>query len=541
MLRIMSILVLLVLITLPCIAAQPNSVLVVYNANSNTPNNPKSFEYNPAFNKASLAVAKYYASQRAIPEENLLGLPNALYTELINSSHYLSAIAAPIWKYLSTHPHINYIVLCYGIPSRISYQSNYDMSVDAALALLGNPGVPDAQGEFARHWGINSANPYCGKDIDFGTFKDSAENSLRVTQDGVAATWKLNYLVTRLDAYSQPTVNVNGTAIPRDVKAMIDRSVAAKAGGKFVVDRGVSEIASVVNRFTGDLSSANIVTDSTTKYLTGESDVIGYWGEHMIINRNANNYTTWTRPFHKWLPGGIAIYNTNDGHSYRIPKYTWWAMPGVTDNTADKPNRVLAGHIKVINMYASSASFPRDQYDKHQVVLCDSSGKIIKRSDNSECRATFSRGVCTINISNLNWPADHKSSIELRFPVNDALFPDGYIYESRSPHVADTTIYNARQSGITFDCSYPGLTRVVSSSYIAEGASGTISLLNHIGSSSFYNAGIAFSRYYAGYSWAESAYMAIPRLGTHYTVLGDPLMAPFATKSAQSSSTPKRE
>ena len=213
-------------------------------------------------------------------------------------------------------------------------------------------------------------------------------------------------------------------------------------------------------------------------------------------------------------------------------------MASVTDNTAAEPDRVLAGHIKVVHMYASSLSFSYDQYSTHQAVLCDVNGAVIRRSDNSECRATFSRGVCTMDLSDVNWPADHKSCIELRFPVDDELFPDLYIYQSRSPHIADTTIYNAQQSGITFYCDNPGLARVVSPAYIAEGASGTISLLNHNGSFNFSSAGITFSRYAAGYTWAESAYLSLPYLATHLTVLGDPLMAPYARNPSVSLVTP---
>ena len=232
-------------------AFTPSEVLVVYNMDESVA-------------PVSQTTAEYYADARNIPSENLLGItPRS--DEIVSSVEYINQIATPIWNYLSTHPHIKCIVLCYGIPSRITYQTNYDMSVDSALALLGNPGVPDAQGQFVRHWGLNSTNPYCGKNTDFGRFRDSAENAVQVTVDGQTNIWKLNYLVTRLDAYSQPTVNVNGTAIPRDVKAMIDRSVAAQPDGCFVVDRSASEVTSVLNHFTGDLSSANIITDSTSK------------------------------------------------------------------------------------------------------------------------------------------------------------------------------------------------------------------------------------------------------------------------------------
>jgi uncharacterized protein (TIGR03790 family) len=274
-------------------AINPQNVLVAWNEN-------------PAISSTSQAVAIYYANARGIPSSNVVALQTTK-EEWITDIYYIDQIASPLWtNYLSRpeYSHIKCIVLCYGIPSRIIYQPNYDMSVDSALTLLGNPGVPNAQGEFARHWGLNLSNPFRGKNAGFDDFRASAENAMQVTIDGHQVTWKLNYLVTRLDAFSQPTVNVNGVNIPRDVKAMIDRSTAAAPGGNFVVDRSASDVNSVIQRFTSDgISTENIITNSTSVFLTGQQDVIGYWGEHMIIDGNANNYTTWTRPLHHWHNG----------------------------------------------------------------------------------------------------------------------------------------------------------------------------------------------------------------------------------------------
>ena len=281
-------------------ALTSSEILVAYNANPITPVDHSDFD------QASRTVAEYYASARGIPSRNLLGLTMAQYTEVITDTQYITSLARPISNYLSKpeYSHIKCIVLCYGIPSRIIYQPNYDMSVDSALTLLGNPGVPNAQGEFARHWGLNLSNPFRGKNTGFDDFRGSAENAMQVTIDGQQVTWKLNYLVTRLDAFSEPTVNVNGVNIPRDVKAMIDRSTAATPGGNFVVDRSASDVNSVIQQFTSDgISTENIITNSTSVFLTGQQDVIGYWGEHMIIDGNANNYTTWTRPLHHWHNG----------------------------------------------------------------------------------------------------------------------------------------------------------------------------------------------------------------------------------------------
>ena len=274
-------------------ALNGSEVLVVYNTRE-------------PIGASSATVAEYYAVQRNIPAQNRVGI-DTRDTEAVTEAEYRNFIASPLWtNYLSKpeYSHIKCIVLCYGIPSRIIYQPNYDMSVDSALTLLGNPGVPNAQGEFARHWGLNLSNPFRGKNAGFDDFRGSAENAMQVTLDGQQVTWKLNYLVTRLDAFSEPTVNVNGVNIPRDVKAMIDRSTAATPGGNFVVDRSASDVNSVIQQFTSDgISTENIITNSTSVFLTGQQDVIGYWGEHMIIDGNANNYTTWTRPLHHWHNG----------------------------------------------------------------------------------------------------------------------------------------------------------------------------------------------------------------------------------------------
>ncbi|NLN78572.1 MAG: hypothetical protein GX141_06615 [Armatimonadetes bacterium] len=137
-------------VMVPVQALAPNEILVVYNANEDTPLEQ------PDFNVASRITAQYYAEQRSIPPENVVGLLQTPYTEAITDVWYRARIASPLWaNYLSKleYSHIKCIVLCYGIPSRIIYQPNYDMSVDSALTLLGNPGVPNAQGEFARQPG----------------------------------------------------------------------------------------------------------------------------------------------------------------------------------------------------------------------------------------------------------------------------------------------------------------------------------------------------------------------------------------------------
>lgn len=173
-------------------ALTPNEVLVVYNSNPITPGN------NPIFNIASEGVAKYYVSARGIPSANLLSLSQAPYTENCTETQYLATIATPISNYLSTHPNIKCIVLCYGIPSWMSVPtSNGRQGIDSTLELLGNDGALDANKLIVSH-----QNPYYNKNVDFDEFRNSAANTINV---GSGQAWKLNYLVCRLDGFSEPT------------------------------------------------------------------------------------------------------------------------------------------------------------------------------------------------------------------------------------------------------------------------------------------------------------------------------------------------
>lgn len=203
-------------------ALTPNEVLVVYNANPTTPSD------NPGFDVASEGVARYYVSERGIPSGNLLGLPLTLFTERCSQTHYLDYIATPISDYLSTHPNIKCIVLCYGIPSWMSVPtSNGRQGIDSTLELLGNDGALDPAKLI-----VSRSNPYYNKNVSFDEFRDSAANTIDV---GGGQTWKVNYLVCRLDGYSAPTetVTVNGVeyAIPQSVKGIIDRAVSADTAG----------------------------------------------------------------------------------------------------------------------------------------------------------------------------------------------------------------------------------------------------------------------------------------------------------------------
>ena len=205
---------LIILLAAPTWALVASEVAVVYNTNSE-------------LNGASEGVARYYAEARGVPPENLVPIETSA-TNNVYSYLYVPDVATPIWDYLSSRPDIKVILLCYGVPY---YVSGTRASIDAALTLLGNPGVLST--EYVGYPYPYITNPYYGKDVDFGEFRDSPQNSIDIPGVG---TFTMNYLVSRLDGLSAPTETVtienDQFTIPRDVKLMIDRAVSANANGK---------------------------------------------------------------------------------------------------------------------------------------------------------------------------------------------------------------------------------------------------------------------------------------------------------------------
>jgi uncharacterized protein (TIGR03790 family) len=301
-------------ICVPVLALSPAEVLVVYNTESSV-------------EAVSHAVADYYASAREIPACNVVPIltsANEYVTESAVLHEYSLGIASPLWNNYLSQPQyagIRAIVLCYGIPSRISTPGELNCSVDAALTLLGN-GNPPAE----RTWRVMVGNPYMDSTagtkygVDFDSFYDSPQN------ETLMPGWKLRYLVTRLDGYNEPTTTVNGVAIPTCVKDMIDKSVNATPGGNYVID---PDNPGGDWQAAGKLQAAgvtNIISDlDTSVFLMHQPNVIGYFGQHMADGW-ADNYTTWGRPLNYWHDGGVAIYNTNDGQSFRTHKYIWGAL-----------------------------------------------------------------------------------------------------------------------------------------------------------------------------------------------------------------------
>ena len=259
-------------------AGKPEDVLVVVNQNSTLSRN----------------IGEYYSRRRAIPSKNVCAI-RTLDQEAISREEYDKLVAAPIAACLKTRGLIEsilYIALTQGVPLRIggtaSPTGDY-ASVDSELAML----YTDLHG--TKH-AINGPLPnpfFRQRDADF-----------RHPQFPI-------YLVTRLAAYDLA-----------GVKAMIDRSLAAKNVGKFVLDlrsKG-DEMGDDWLRNAGILLPPNrVLMDESPKVIYGEKQVIAYagWGSN-DSNRKQRHLQF------EWLPGAIATeYVSTNGRTFARPPDSW--------------------------------------------------------------------------------------------------------------------------------------------------------------------------------------------------------------------------
>jgi uncharacterized protein (TIGR03790 family) len=182
----------------------------------------------------SKGIGEAYRRARGVPEANVCALDVPLEDPLlvrgrhesVTAEQFEARVRAPLARCLEERglvDQIEIIVTTKGVPLSVGrpipdprnlLRDSGIASVEAELALLfsdriGAPGV------------VRTPNPYFGSRTPFRTWKGRGK--------------PLRYLVARLDAYS----DVPGTpdAIPRDVRALIERGQAAGPGGSpFAID-----------------------------------------------------------------------------------------------------------------------------------------------------------------------------------------------------------------------------------------------------------------------------------------------------------------
>jgi uncharacterized protein (TIGR03790 family) len=259
-------------------AAGPENVLVVVNDNS----------------PVSRTIGEYYARRRSIPAKNICRLRTSDKDEVARAA-YDSEIAAPVANCLRSRQLVEqtlYIVVTLGLPLRVSGREAMDgdiAAVDSELALLYTDihrGQPHP---------INGMlpNPFFGqRSAQFGHPQFPM------------------YLVTRLAAYDF-----------QGVKAIIDKSMAAKNRGKFVIDlkpfggEGNGWLEEAAMR----LPKERVVVDRSSTVLYDQKDVIGYasWGSN-----DANRKKRFLG--NQWLPGAVATeFVSTDGRTFQRPSDDW--------------------------------------------------------------------------------------------------------------------------------------------------------------------------------------------------------------------------
>lgn len=271
---------LLLLAAVPALVAQTGAnVLLVVNRND----------------AASREIGEYYRPRRSVPVRNVCYLSTTSNEEVAWKTYELE-IEQPIaqcLKQANLQESVLYIVTTLGVPLKVEgsgrgFQTEY-ASVDSELALL----YAKLKGQkFPREGWLT--NPfYAKRDAPF-----------RHPQFPI-------YLVTRLAAYTVA-----------DVKAMIDRSLAARNRGKFVLDLNSPDDGEGNNWLRTAsliLPQDRLVLDESKRVIYDQHDVIGYgaWGSN-DPNRKRRQLGF------QWLPGAIASeFVSTNGRTLKQPPDSW--------------------------------------------------------------------------------------------------------------------------------------------------------------------------------------------------------------------------
>jgi len=244
--------------------------------------------------RASREIGSYYRPRRSLPAGNVCEIQTTS-EEQVAWEVYADGIERPVMECLKNRAlseKVLYIVTTLGVPLKVtgagSGMRREQASVDSELTLA----YRKLKGEKVERAG-GITNPFF----------------MRRDQPFTHPAFPI-YLVTRLAAYDVA-----------DVKAMIDRSLAARNRGRFAIDSGAGDTGG-----NGWLRTAaillpedRVVLDDTPRVLYDLHDVIGYasWGS------NDGGRKRRLTSFH-WLPGGIATeFGSTDGRTFNRPPDAW--------------------------------------------------------------------------------------------------------------------------------------------------------------------------------------------------------------------------
>ncbi len=257
-------------------------------------------------NAGSVQIAERYAQARSLPADNVIRLKTlpADAPETISRRGYELQIERPIADWFSrhaAHDRILYIVLTKGIPLRIegsSGRKGTQASVDSELTLLyrsltGRPVPPHGQIQ----------NPYFAGHAPSGGFTQFTHKDHDI------------YLVTRLDGFTV-----------EDALALIDRAASPSRTGRVLFDQkaalddpGNKWLSAAAERMSKAGFADRVVLESTSKILTNEPNVLGYYswgsGDPAIKTRRLDL---------GFVPGGLAAtFVSTDARTFREPPTDW--------------------------------------------------------------------------------------------------------------------------------------------------------------------------------------------------------------------------
>jgi uncharacterized protein (TIGR03790 family) len=243
----------------------------------------------------SRRIGDYYVHKRALPLANVCKL-HSTDAEQVDFALYEQQIERPVAACLKSSgltEKVLYIVTTLGVPLRVSGagsdQETETCAVDSELTLL-----------YARMRGTK----FPRKGMVPNPLFQQRDRPFRHPDFPI-------YLVTRLAGYDF-----------EDVKNEIDRALAARNRGKFVIDLSSSDatqgnqwLRMAATLLPGD----RVVLDESEKVLYNEKGVIGYaaWGSN-------DKHRHQRHVGFEWLPGAIVTeFVSTNGRTFKRPPENW--------------------------------------------------------------------------------------------------------------------------------------------------------------------------------------------------------------------------
>ncbi|HET6452942.1 MAG TPA: Ig-like domain-containing protein, partial [Armatimonadota bacterium] len=403
---------------------------------------------------------------------------------------------------------------------------------------------PDVSDPCGGHWVLDSSDPNYAKS---SVAIDAAGNCLAVSGKTVRvgtnnggtlswsesysipdAHWRMRFLVCRLDGMGDlmdPTLG-----IPVDVRDMIDRSKASyeTGGGHFVLNYGYGQDSTTAPaNLNAVVGAENVVQAGGDVYLIHQADVMGYFSAGRVKHTGADPITSFGRPFNGWRPGAVGMYGDGfEGRSLRTPQFVW--IPSPTRNGTQSP-----GILQVQIARCGHSEQDMSGYTPLKLRLYGPTGNLITETN------FLADGTASIDLQ-ANWPAGQGEVpyFQIYFPdgpperrADDSIcgFPGEYIPNGASTFWSAQMMASDRTDGVIYEIC---VEHSRCSELIREGASGTMGYANEpFGSDDdqMHRHYYVLPRYAGGFTWAEAAYLGGSDLGNQETVIGDPLMAPYAT------------